>query len=116
MFCRRTVVCFFRWLASVVVSVLLVFVLVHSDEGRVKGTPVPFANLASILVFAFVAAVLTRRFWNAVSAPFAAGIAGSFGSLDVFCGPYGGAVGLLVGILVALLPMRFIPRPTSRST
>lgn len=104
-----------RWLAIVVVAALLVILVLNSDQGRAKGTAVPLTNLLSILVCAFVAAVLTRCCWRAFPAPFVAGIAGSFGSLDPFCGPYGAATGLLIGSLVALLPHRFRLASQSRS-
>ena len=104
-----------RWLLLVIVAVLLVILVLNSDEGRAKGTAVPLPNLLSILVCASVAAILTRCCWRTFSAPFVAGIAGSLGSLDQFCGPYGAVTGLLVGSLVALLPHRFRVASQSRS-
>lgn len=105
-----------RWLVIVIVASLLAMVLLNSDHGRAKGTAVPLPNLLSILVCAFLAAVLTKRHWRAFAAPFVAGVAGSIGSLDQFCGPYGVVTGLLVGSLVVLFPDRSLGRPTNRST
>lgn len=105
----------FRLAAFAAIIVLLVYVLQQSDHGRSKGTPVPFPNLVACLVLALVAAIVTRRCWSVIFVPFVAGIAGSFGTFDQFCGPYGAVVGLLVGSLVAVIPAGSIPRLSKRS-
>jgi hypothetical protein len=104
-----------RWFAIALLASLLVWVLVHHDMGRSKGTAVPLPNLISSLVGATVAAVITRRAWRAAAAPFVAGVVGSFAALDPLCGPYGAFTGLLVGFIVALLAIARLTKPSTHT-
>lgn len=96
---------FSRWAAITVVAVALLWLCLQHGHGRAKGTYAPLPNMAASMCLAAAAAFLCKRYWLTMAAPFIAGIAGVFGIGDPHCGPYGGVLGLLVGLLMVLLPI-----------
>ncbi|MCU0979792.1 MAG: hypothetical protein MUF25_11575, partial [Pirellulaceae bacterium] len=96
-----------RWLAFFGVSGAVVWLCWQHEHGGAKGMAVPVPNVAACVVVAAVTAVLCRRFWLAFAAPFVAGLAGVLAIAEPRCGPYGGLLGILVGIWILLLPVVF---------
>ncbi len=97
-----------RYIVIAVVIALLGIVIGQHEHGAIKGMPVPIANVLFCMFAAAVAAAICRFRFNRlagwIATPFVAGIAGAFGILGESYGPYGGVVGLLVGIIVLALP------------
>jgi hypothetical protein len=82
--------------------VALAIVCSQHATGGVKGAYIPMPNVAESILIAAIAAIACIRYWRPFPAPFVAGIAGAFGILDFRFGPYGGIVGFLTGLLIAL--------------
>ena len=99
--------CAIRWLAFIGVSGLVAWLYWRHEHGGAKGMAVPVPNVAACVVAAAVAAVLCRRFWLAFAAPLVSGLAGVFAIAEPRYGPYGGLLGILVGIWILLLPVVF---------
>ena len=97
----RTII---RWAAIIVVLAILAWVCSCHAHGRIKGGYVPLPNVILCILVAAVAAILCKHYWNSVTAPFVGGLAGAFGIAESFSGPFGGVVGLLVGVLIVCLP------------
>ena len=86
-------------LAFVIIMLAVLCALHH--HGRTKGGYVPLIYVVSAVLCAVIAALICLRF-SRTATPFVAGIAGAFGIIDPFSGPYGGVLGLLAGLLVLL--------------
>ncbi len=92
-----------RWLAIAAVLVLLLLLCLQHEHAGMKGRCVPIPNLASCILVTAEAAFLCKRYWHSLAVPFVAGIAGVFGIAGQLYGPFGGVVGVLIGILVVLM-------------
>lgn len=82
---------------------LLVHLCLQTDHARVKGMPLETWKLIPLITCAIVATLLGKRFLNGFAAVFLGGIGGVFGACDNLAGPYGGIVGLVVGMIVVTL-------------
>ena len=99
-----------RWVGITAVVVALVWLASHHEHARAKGTYVPLPNVILCVVVAAIGALLCKRYWRTATCPIIGGIAGVFGIAERFAGPYGGVIGMLVGLLVMLLPWGSKPR------
>jgi hypothetical protein len=102
---RRAIKFAGRWLGIVGLVAALLWLCSHHGHGGAKGSYIPLPNVILCVFTAAGAAWLCKRYWLAVASPFVGGIAGVFGIARASAGPFGGAVGLVVGLLVALLPL-----------
>ena len=93
-----------RCVAAFAASAILVWLGLHHADGGLKGAYIPLPNLAVCIVVAATAGIVCTRAWSAIAAPALAGIAGVFGIGGQLYGPFGGIVGLLVGLIVVLVP------------
>lgn len=62
-------------------------------------------RLAPLILTAIACALIGQRYINSIAGAFLGGIGGVFGTLDKFAGPYGGVVGLVVGVIVVAIPI-----------
>ena len=104
-----------RWilvarLASAGLSAFLAWqMILVRHTGGTKGSAVPLTTVLVCLVIAWLVTFLMWRLFSPWAAPFAGGVAGalSCGSLN---GPYGGALGLLIGLAFVLIPWASVSR------
>lgn len=86
--------------------------LIH-DHGGVKGSFVPLEVVLYCLIASALAAHITCRGWHWLPAPFVAGVvAGLIAGMSNPVGlasPYGGILGLAVGVVVVVLEQWFTP-------
>ena len=101
-----------RWLGFIGVSGAVAWLCWQHEHGGAKGLAVPVPNVVSCVVVAALAAVLCKRFWLALAAPLVSGLAGVLAIAEPRYGPYGGLLGILVGIWILLLPVARRPTPS----
>jgi hypothetical protein len=89
-----------RSLAILATGAALALMCANHDVGGMKGSYIPTSEVTSCILMAAGAALLCKWLWRRSMAPILGGIAGA-----TICGPYGGVVGMLVGLLVALMPV-----------
>jgi len=89
---------------------VLVFLCLQTEHAGLKGMPIEKWRPVAIVVCALVAASVGKRYVNSITGMLLGGLGGAFGSQEL-AGPYGVCVGLLVGIIIALLPVMQKPHP-----
>jgi len=108
-----------RWIGVAIAVGLLAGVCSGHEHSGHKGSAVPLYNVVSSIVFSAIATLLVRILFNTtagrISAPFVGGIAGVFGNsskdlIGKLSGPYGGVIGLLVGLIIILIPAPHVRR------
>ncbi len=114
---RRPVPCVvplvIRGVLLVAVVTAIVQLLSNHGHGGMKGIAIPLENVFICMACACVAAFICKRLWIGIAVPFVAGIAGVFGIAGQFYGPYGGAIGFLVGCVVFLIPVGCRSKPAN---
>lgn len=83
---------------------LLLYFSTQTSHAGIKGTSVDTWHLFPCIAIALVAAWLGKLTINSLAGVFLGGIGGAYGILDPRAAPYGGAVGLLVGLIAFLVP------------
>jgi len=92
-----------RWLGIAGVVTALAWLCLQHEHGGMKGSYVPVGSLTFCIICAAAAAMICKRHWLFLAAPFVAGVVGAI-AIGPFASPFGGVVGLVVGFLVVLLP------------
>jgi len=109
-----------RCFGAVIVTAALAFVCSQHQHGGIKGGSIPLSTLKLIIIIAAMATAITRFGFKSgaakVAAPFVGGIAGVFATGNAMCSPFGGIVGLLVGTVIAIIPLPHSGLLTRRST
>jgi hypothetical protein len=99
-----------RWLIMGAVTILLVVVCSYHHHGGMKGSYIPISNIVTCMATASFAAILCKLYWRSFLVPAVAGVAGALGIGGHLYEPYGCVVGILVGLLVAFLPISLSAR------
>lgn len=91
---------------------LLVFMYFQFDHANIKGMPIAGWKLIPLSLFATVLGLAGKRFASTGIGILCAGLGGAFGTMTPSAGPYGAITGLIIGGIIASLPVATKRRAT----